>query len=159
MQRARERRAEVLESKASRVCSLRRKHPRWTLRQIGEKVGMSHEWVRQQLEAAGLPTRRANKPLRVRKCPECGKEHRKPNTITCSRECGDERRRRYWKRRKCKWSSVNTVRLKCSACGKKFDRPRKIEAIRDWQKANYGVGGDNRKNYCSRRCYLERGKK
>ena len=46
-----------LSEKRSKAVELRRLHPEFTLLQIGERLGVSREWVRQLLVSEGKPTR------------------------------------------------------------------------------------------------------
>ena len=55
------------------VIRLRKGNPCMTLKQIGDRVGVTRERVRQVLSRAGLPTRALVSPKLRYECPGCGK--------------------------------------------------------------------------------------
>ncbi|MFP3880576.1 MAG: helix-turn-helix domain-containing protein, partial [Dehalococcoidia bacterium] len=89
------------------IKSVNLQHPELTLREIGAKVGKSHERVRRVLLEEGLPTT-ALRPKRAKRyCPNCGKEVPYPNRKFCSRACFHEYHR---------------TTLRCDFCGRQFTR-------------------------------------
>ena len=66
-----------------------------TLREVADKVGRSHEWVRKTLLKVGDGTReRGREPLTRPTCPVCREVCNKPGAKYCSRLCLQEARRR-----------------------------------------------------------------
>lgn len=59
-----------------------------TLREVAEKVGRSHEWVRKSLAKAGELTRNRGREVLERPvCDECGQPCAKLEARFCSRAC------------------------------------------------------------------------
>ena len=89
------------------IINLRKLNPYDTLQKIGDKVGTSREYVRQELKKANLPTiRKRDKNV----CKKCGGETNRRN-IFCSAKCRKD---------------DGTVLLSCTNCEVIFSRSRTL---------------------------------
>jgi hypothetical protein len=84
-------------------------NPSATLKQIGDKHGVTKEWVRQILAAENLPTR--HWPVRYYICNNCHKcfiKNRNSSILFCSAKC----RKKYY-----------YATIRCEICGTRFTKP------------------------------------
>jgi hypothetical protein len=91
------------------VIKERSANPSATLKQIGDKFGVTKEWVRQILAAEDLPTR--HWPVKYYfciNCHKCFKKERNKSIWFCSKEC----RKEYY-----------YAKLECAMCGTLFTKP------------------------------------
>ena len=102
---------------------IRRDNPCATLQQIGDRLGISRERVRQVLVAASLPTHHYKQKHQVA-CLQCGR------TTTHRRYCS----------MKCRYEYTH-IWLECPQCHKMFRRPQ-----------TGLIHHPTEQNYCSRQC-------
>jgi len=119
------------------IAQLRQDNPCLTLEQIGYKVGVSRERVRQLLNKEGLPTKHH---IRQRYCVVCGETipHYNTKGNTCSMKC---------------FKKLHSVTLICTACGKEF--ARKVSDILDYN-ARLKHRGTNKSRvgfFCNKKCF------
>ncbi|MFW6112419.1 MAG: helix-turn-helix domain-containing protein [Chloroflexota bacterium] len=107
------------------IKSVKLQHPELTLREIGARVGKSHETVRRVLLEQGLPTRAVKQKGY---CINCGKKLPHANRKFCSRACFHEYHR---------------ITLRCDFCGRQFTR------VTNRAHANKA---DHRHTFCSKAC-------
>lgn len=117
-----------------------------TLKEIGDKFGLTRERIRQLLARAGVPN-----PVRVKSfgfrgsCVVCGGDvfrSCKPKHVVCSGKCGAVLRGS-------KSSRHVMLAFDCAGCGKRFERSQYLENVR----AHGKLCSDKR--YCSNECYLK----
>lgn len=118
-------------SRRERICRLRQDNPCLTLRELGSKVGLTRERVRQILEAESQPTKAVKRPEQI-VCINCGAAfqpygHRR---CCCSPEC---HKAQHW------------VSLTCDWCGRLFPRQQSTVLY-------YARNKPDRKWFCGRRC-------
>jgi len=121
-----------------------------TLREIGDKYGITRERVRQL--CVGLP-----KPdLRIhRDCATCGVEFAGRNCSKyCSNECGSVANRLAKRTPESKWSRYGTIKMTCAGCGVDFERVRYLDAIGTESRRARGVI-DSGLRFCTKECYWE----
>ena len=119
---------------AERVAKIRQKNPCATLEEVGQRVGVTRERVRQLLKAQGLPTM-SYRPSRLFECLNCGasfpnRQGPKYQPKYCSRSCAHEHR---------------VITLACLQCGSLFKRRETYILPRSRYK-NPGM-------FCSTDCY------
>ncbi|KKN71438.1 hypothetical protein LCGC14_0420170 [marine sediment metagenome] len=125
-----------------RILQLRANNPCMFLREIGDRVGVTRERVRQVLKKERLPTRALWGLDRI--CPNCRKEFHATSQriIFCSRECSSE---------------YTWIPLICDMCGRLFHRRKSVvmaNILNPKRGAGKGYTGDH--YFCSRRCFGKR---
>ena len=119
-------RREYLEARNREIRELRRAG--LTLREIGEKFGVTREAIR--LVCKGIP-KPDLKTYHKKKCVNCSKEFivsgDKKRNKTCSKECFAAIQK-YNNYKNGKWTK-DLVEFDCPTCGKKFTRSKKLIGI------------------------------
>lgn len=110
----------------NKAIELRKATPCLTLQEVGDKLGVSRERVRQLLNRAELPTMHYKVTNR---CSKCGVEVPKSNRSGLCKECKEESHR---------------VPLICDQCGELFYRGQHQVISQSQPHTGY---------YCSRQCY------
>jgi hypothetical protein len=108
------------------IVYLRQAHPCYTLKDMGNKVGVTRERARQICKRNHLPTKAIIKPPQLYKCLNCDKET--TNKKFCSIHCSIE---------------YNNPLVECEGCHKLFRR-KKSQLSRRTQHAEH--------IFCSREC-------
>jgi len=142
---------EYLEARNKEIRDLRRSG--LTLREIGEKFGITREGIR--LICKGIP-KPDLKTYHTKKCVVCKKEFvvtgdRKSNK-TCSKECLAELQK-HNNYKNGKWTKEE-VEFECAGCGVKFTRSKKLVEIARHSYESRGKDPNSKKWYCSRLCNL-----
>ena len=86
------------------------------------------------------------------KCTQCGKKFKaepRSGKRVCSPECKKKRFEGLNANPKAKWSKVGTKTYTCAKCGKVFERTNYLDSI--------CKSTGSKKQYCSMKCYRERG--
>ena len=145
-------RREYLEARNREIRELRRSG--LTLREIGEKFGVTREAIR--LVCKGIP-KPDLKTYHKKKCVNCGKEFivsgDKKRNKTCSKECFAAIQK-YNNYKNGKWTN-DLVEFDCPTCGKKFNRSKKLIGIANHSYRSRGKDPSNKKWYCSRACNMK----
>ncbi len=129
---------EMITSAREAVLELHRKHPCLFLREIGDKVGITRERVRQILKAERITERGKSKRGRFFTCNDCGRLYRfsyvagSNSKIYCS-SCFPTRKGRTY------------ITLVCEICGTEF--PRELSLVK---KRLCGRGGQH--IFCHKHC-------
>lgn len=113
----------------SKVVEMRKSNPCASLGQIGRKLGITRERVRQILTSEKLPTRHITLHY---VCNQCGKVMTKGQKIFCSIEC---------------FRAFHHITLICDECGKPFSRLMS-DAVNQFKQGNK----ENKKLFCSKKC-------
>tara|TARA_Y100000004_G_C8848810_1_gene383820 strand:+ start:258 stop:791 length:534 start_codon:yes stop_codon:yes gene_type:complete len=144
-------RREYLEARNKEIRELRRAG--LTLREIGEKFGVTREAIR--LICKGIP-KPDLKTYHNKKCVNCGKEfvvsNERKNIKTCSKECFAAIQK-YNNYKNGKWTK-DLVEFTCPTCGNKFTRSKKLIGIANHSYRSRGKDPSKKKWYCSRQCNL-----
>lgn len=87
------------------VVETRMRNPCATLQQMGDKYGVSREWIRQMLEPFNFPTGISQRILVSHTCPNCGgsKGYRAKLCLKC-------------------YTKIHNIQLACSKCEQLFTR-------------------------------------
>tara|TARA_Y100000593_G_C4244272_1_gene303814 strand:+ start:213 stop:743 length:531 start_codon:yes stop_codon:yes gene_type:complete len=143
---------EYLEARNKEIRELRRSG--LTLREIGEKYGITREAIR--LVCKGIP-KPDLKTYHKKKCVNCGKEFivsgDKKRNKTCSKECFAAIQK-YNNYKNGKWTN-DLVEFDCPTCGKKFTRSKKLIGIANHSYRSRGKDPSKKKWYCSRACNMK----
>ena len=145
-------RREYLEARNREIRELRRAG--LTLREIGEKFGVTREAIR--LVCKGIP-KPDLKTYHKKKCVNCGKEFivsgDKKRNKTCSKECFAAIQK-YNNYKNGKWTK-DLVEFTCPTCGEKFTRSKKLIGIANHSYRSRGKDPSKKKWYCSRACNMK----
>ena len=146
-------RREYLDARNEDIRELRRTG--LTLREIGEKYGVTREAIR--LVCKGIPNPDL-KTYHKNKCVNCSKEFvvssdRKTNK-TCSKECfaAIQKFNNY---KNGNWTN-ELVEFNCPTCSKTFTRSKKLIGIANHSYVSRGKDPSKKKWYCSRECNIKK---
>ncbi len=121
-------RSNTVLSTKERIIHAREKHPCAHLQDIGDRVGVTREYVRQVLQKSNKPTRAYHQ---IYLCNFCGDVIPKPNKLFCNKFCEHN------------YHAFLILTLKCDYCGEIFTRPNHVRM--DIVRKNH--------TFCNRRCY------
>tara|TARA_Y100000401_G_scaffold113577_1_gene114420 strand:- start:2509 stop:3093 length:585 start_codon:yes stop_codon:yes gene_type:complete len=145
-------RREYLDARNEEIRQLRKDG--LTLREIGEKYGVTREAIR--LICKGIP-KPDLKTYHEKTCEVCNKKFTVPsdrkNNRTCSKECF-AKLQKYNNYKNGKWVN-DMVDLKCAKCGVDFQKSTKDMEIARHVYGQRGLDPTNKKWYCSRACNME----
>jgi endogenous inhibitor of DNA gyrase (YacG/DUF329 family) len=125
-----------------------------TLREIGEKYGITREAIR--LVCKGIP-KPDLKTYHKKKCVNCDKEFEvtadRKNNKTCSKKCfaAIQKFNNY---KNGNWTK-DLVEFDCPTCGKRFARSKKLIGIANHSYRSRGKDPSKKKWYCSRECNMQ----
>tara|TARA_Y100001963_G_scaffold136450_1_gene199103 strand:+ start:588 stop:1070 length:483 start_codon:yes stop_codon:yes gene_type:complete len=124
-----------------------------TLREIGEKHGITREAIR--LICKGIP-KPDLKTYHEKECVNCGKTFTvssdRKNNKTCSKECFAAIQK-YNNYKNGDWTN-ELVEFECPNCGNKFTRSKKLIGIAKHSYKSRGKDYSEKEWYCSRECNL-----
>ena len=124
-----------------------------TLREIGEKHGITREGIR--LICKGIP-KPDLKTYHEKECVNCGKNFTvssdRKNNKTCSKKCfaAIQKFNNY---KNGDWTS-ELIEFECPTCGNKFTRSKKLIGIAKHSYKSRGKDHSEKEWYCSRECNL-----